>query len=327
MERGALVDRVDEVTTGSVGVADVVRALGEARRFVALVVVMAVAAVGLHAILAPSRYSSGFIVLPESPSSSGVASLAAQFGVPLNVGGEGYSADFYAELLGTTSVRDSVLGGRFQSSEGVGDVSLLDVLGAKGNTDSRRRADARERLRRATFVLVSRRSGTVQLVVSLADSAISQQVASRYLEVLSVFDVKARSSRGRAERIFAEERLALSAQDVESAERQLLQFLQRNRDLSRSPELQYERERLERRAAEANQLRTSLLQSYEQARLAEVRDLPALTVVSRPSAPLRADSRRLLLKLLVALSGALALCVVATVGQLLFPAVWPKLYR
>ena len=68
-----------------------------------------------------------------------------------------------------------------------------------------------------------------------------------------------------------------------------------------SPELTFERERLKRQVDFQEQLYSSLSEATQRARLSELRDIPVITVIDRPTPPARPDDRRLLLNLILGL--------------------------
>jgi uncharacterized protein involved in exopolysaccharide biosynthesis len=78
-------------------------------------------------------------------------------------------------------------------------------------------------------------------------------------------------------------------------------FLQANRRYEDSPELTFQRERLQREISRQQQVYTGLVQSFEQARIAEVRDTPVITVLQAPFFPPGPDDRSLLLALALGL--------------------------
>ncbi len=73
-------------------------------------------------------------------------------------------------------------------------------------------------------------------------------------------------------------------------------FLQHNRDYRGSPQLVFEGQRRQRVVDMDQALVTSLVQSFEQAKIEEVRSVPLITVIDGPVVPQRPDSRHLLLR-------------------------------
>jgi uncharacterized protein involved in exopolysaccharide biosynthesis len=88
-----------------------------------------------------------------------------------------------------------------------------------------------------------------------------------------------------------------------------MRFLESNRNYSGSPTLQATRDRLQRELSLKSQIHSTLTQAYEQARIDEVRDTPVITVVEAPEVSARPDSRRMVIRLAVALLVGLVLAV------------------
>lgn len=60
-----------------------------------------------------------------------------------------------------------------------------------------------------------------------------------------------------------------------------------------APELVIERERIQRDVMSRKQVFTWMTQSYEEARVREVRDIPVIAIVGSPSVPVKPESRSL----------------------------------
>lgn len=123
------------------------------------------------------------------------------------------------------------------------------------------------------FVRVSVRSEWPGLAVAVSD---------RLLEQVNQFNVEQRQSQAAAERGFVEQRLSEALAELREAESELVSFLERNQRYEQSPRLRYEAMRLESQAELKRALYGSLAQSFEQARINEVRNTPVVTVVERP---------------------------------------------
>jgi uncharacterized protein involved in exopolysaccharide biosynthesis len=78
-------------------------------------------------------------------------------------------------------------------------------------------------------------------------------------------------------------------------------FLQRNRDYANSPELTFRQERLARDISLQQDVYSTLAQSFEKAKIEEVRDTPALTLIDQPERPAEPDRRGLAKKAVLAL--------------------------
>ena len=92
-------------------------------------------------------------------------------------------------------------------------------------------------------------------------------------------------------------------------------FMQANRQWDNSPDLQFQHDRLQRDITLRQQVYTTLVQSFEQARIAEVRDTPVITVLQEPFFPPPDDDRLLLVGALGVVLGGLAGIVLAFVVE------------
>src|SRR5205814_260548 len=128
------------------------------------------------------------------------------------------------------------------------------------------------------------------------------------------FNTKRRQTQAAVERQFIEARLAEVRDEVATAEERLARFLRTNRLFQTSPELGFEHDRLDREVMLRQQLYTSLVQAYEQARIDEVRNTPVIVVVEQPRRPVKPESRGLLVKALVSLILTFLLAIGAAFG-------------
>jgi uncharacterized protein involved in exopolysaccharide biosynthesis len=138
---------------------------------------------------------------------------------------------------------------------------------------------------------------------------LTRDVSNRILDVLNEYNLQMRSSQYSAERAFVEARLGEERDGLRSAELRLQNFLQHNRGYTKSPQLAFEYERLQREVTIQQQVYTALAQNFAQSRIEEARNTPAITVVQRPDAPAVPDSRMLALRLTIAIIIGLIIAV------------------
>jgi uncharacterized protein involved in exopolysaccharide biosynthesis len=155
------------------------------------------------------------------------------------------------------------------------------------------------RLGKAISVSVSRKSGVVLLNLKTRDREASLTLLKRLLDEVNEFNVESRSTQAGSERAFAEERLVAALAELRSSEDRLSGFLERNRAISASPSLLFERGRLERDVALRQQIVVTLSQSLEEARLREVRDTPLIAIVGSPDVSYLPDRRYTILVVIV----------------------------
>lgn len=254
--------------------------------------------------------SASFTPQVSEPSTSRLASLAGQFGVNIPTGESGQSPQLYADLLESREILKQVVVEPFEFWERESEddstrvqgtlVDLMEIM--ENKPPDVRRVEAIEWLREeAIRVSTDQQTGVVELEVTTKYAGLSFEITRRLVNLVNEFNLETRQSQAMAERTFVEERVGVARASLRSAEDQLKRFLQNNRDFSNSPELQFEYDRLQREVVMQQQVYTSLLEAYEQARIAEVRNTPVITVIEPPERPVRPDRRWLLLKALFGL--------------------------
>lgn len=228
-------------------------------------------------------------------SGSQLMALASQFGVSVPGGGEEASPAFYAELLQSREIL-SRAATRSYDVDGVGTVLLKDLLEIEEDTEALREAATIEWLREeAVSVATGRETGTVTVSVTTEWPDLSKAIADELLAEVALFNLNTRQSQAAAERAFIEERVQEAEEDLEAAEEELRIFLESNRQWQDSPLLTFRQQALQREVTLRSSVLTTLVQSYEQARISEVRDTPVITVLQDPFLPPGPDERRLVL--------------------------------
>jgi len=265
-------------------------------------------------LIRPRTYTTVASFTPQSERlPSNLAGIAAQFGVALPGGDAGGSPDFYIELLESRRILGETIKSRYTFPTDTGEVSgtLMDILEIEGETEGEREETALRRFRGMVTAELDRPSSVVTVEVETYNPQLSARIAQRVLELLNRFNLETRQSQAAAERRFTERRLAEAKGELLEVENRLQAFLEINRDVGTSPLLRFRQERLEREVSIRQQVVSALAQNYEQARIDEVRDIPLITIVEAPEARALPDSRKLLLR------GVLALVAGALLGSLL----------
>lgn len=225
----------------------------------------------------------------------------------------GDSPQLYVNLLKSRQLLGAVVDSRFVTQGADSGRILMDVLRPNGSPDAIRREEAIDKLGRLTSVRAEPKVSMVQLSVSLPEPTLARDVNLRFLALVNEFNLRTRQSQASEERKFSGQRVEDLTQALRESEDRLQQFLQQNRDYRNSPVLSFQQERLARAVSQQQTLLNALRQSYEQAKMDEVRDTPVITVLEPPVLPARPDRRNLLAKVLLAgLLGALVGAVIAT---------------
>ena len=291
------------------------------RMIIALSLVGAMA--GLAAGLLSNRvYSARATFIPEDPDAnavSGLAMAAGQFGIKLpGSSGSGWGPAIYVELLKTRELLEPIAADTLVVPEENGRrTAIADLFRVKPAAPSLRLERTVRALRKKLIVEEDKKIGGVKVTVATRWPSVSFAIANRLVSGVNQFNLESRKTQAGAERRFVEAQAIEAERILRDAENRLQLFLQRNRGgLAGSPELQLERDRLQRDVTLRQQRFTSLTESQEEAKIREVRNTPVITVIEQPKLPVLAEPRRSVTKgLLGAVAGAVLGVIIAFLSQ------------
>jgi tyrosine-protein kinase Etk/Wzc len=262
-------------------------------KLILLPMLFAVVAAGVSMVL-PWRYTASLLFAPEPGQSGGglpggLSGLATQFG--LSSASNGTPPEYYVQLLQTRTILDRVLATQFNDyrTEVVGDsANLLVLLGVEPSDSLTMFAAGRRAITNSMNLSFNPQTTIVGLSVTTPDGELSAATANRLVELLEQFNVDTRQSSARERRRFMEQRLGEIRTELTGTEGHLQLFLEQNRGFSGSPAKSFEHDRLERETFALREVLSGVQNSYEEARLQEVDDVPQITVLDRAQVP---DSR------------------------------------
>ena len=303
----------DDRVIKEASVVDVFNVLLQQRRLLMFLPAAAfVLIVGVTLVL-PRSYtaSTSFMLQAAQGAPSRLAGIASQLGFGVPAAESGTTPAFYEDLLRSRTTIRRVISSEYAFAIGEQEMAgnLMELYDIKAESEALRREAAIKRLLGKIAVSTGVETGIVRLSVTTRWAPLAEQIASRMLEVVSDFDLEVRQSQAGAERKFIQERLADVRGELRAAENALEGFLRENRDFD-APELIFERDRLRREVLMRQEIYTSLGQSYEQARIDEVRNTPVITIIEQPEIPPLPDRRRLRLKGLAAIFLGLTIAVI-----------------
>ncbi len=267
-----------------------------ARQWRALVIglALATAAFILWRVFIPKRYSAtGSFAAQYGGSHLGsFGGLASQLGVDIS-GDPSQSPAFYAELLGTRTVRIRLLESRVRAPGARDSTPLIDLIVPDKSLEHDERIERGVlELSSMVFTPVSVRTGVVTVQAISKERWLSAAMVNKLIYMVDDYNQRVRRSSAKAEREFLSRRVDEQRAEWRAAQGQLARFNETNRDLRNSPDKALERERL---ATDVNLRRdafTATTASLEQARIEEVRNTPAVTILEEAGIPLRPLSRR-----------------------------------
>jgi uncharacterized protein involved in exopolysaccharide biosynthesis len=273
-------------------------------------------------LILPRSYTSVTTFMPQSPQGklSQLSGLAAQFGFNFSANEPAGSPAFYAFLLQSRELLRSAVRTTYDvpTKDSTRRATLNEWYHPKGDTPAEREDAAIDQLRRDLRAATDAETGTVQLKVRNRSPRLAFEITTRLMDLVSEFNLQKRQSQAAAERRFVEAQVQEAAERLHASEDRLQSFLQQNREYRSSPPLLFAYDRLLRDVTMRQQVYSSLAQSFEQARIDEVRNTPVLTLVDPPNLPAEPDRRWLLAKaLLAALLGAMIGAFIALVRDFL----------
>ncbi len=275
---------------------EVLAVLVRRRGTIVLTTLLVGAAAATYSQLRPLTYTTSSSFRPQGSevSNSQIMALASQFGVnvPGGSGGDEASPAFYQELLTSREILMRASDEPF-TVEDVGSIQLKDLLEIEEESEGERDEEVLEwLLEEAVSVSIGRETGTVTISVETEWPDLSQAIAEELLAEVALFNMDTRQSQAATERAFIESRVDAADVDLDEAEEELRVFLEANRQWENSPMLSFQHDGLMREVTLRQSVLTTLVQSYEQARISEVRDTPVITVLQSPFLPPRNDPRR-----------------------------------
>lgn len=247
---------------------------------------------------------------------SGLAGVAAQYGFSLPGRENPNSPQFYADLLRSRRVLAPVARATYtvRTDSGPARMTLVDWHAEDVSDEGKALENTLKALNTRIETAVDRETGVVRFAVRAAQPELARQIAEQMLAGVHDYNLSTRRSNAAAEREFIEDRLSEMRAELRQSEEQMEGFLRQNRQFENSPDLRFAYDRLNRELVFKQQIVTSLTQSYEQARIDEVRNTPVFTLVEEPITPVVPDPRGRVIRSIIVLILAIIIGLAAAIG-------------
>jgi uncharacterized protein involved in exopolysaccharide biosynthesis len=233
----------------------------------------------------PRVYASSATFIPQSNPSAlaGVALAASQLGISIPSGNAGsWGPPMYLELLRSRELLEPILRDTVVVAEmGNRAVPVAELLKVPAPTAALRTEASVARLRSMIVASDAKTLGGVKVRITSAWPSVSFWLTNRVVRGVNDFNIQTRKSQSVEELRFVTSQAVEAESALRAAESRLLGFLQSNR-MTVSPQLTFERDRLQREVALRQDLQTSWLKSREDARIRAVRESPVITVFESP---------------------------------------------
>lgn len=308
---------------GEVGLVAILNAVLQRRILVATIAVSVALLTGAFALFRSRTYTAEASLAVELQSTPSFAGLAAQYGIRVPDARSGPSAEFFAYLVRSRTLLTPVLRAQYSFIKGEKAVrtDLVNELTDANTPASRRLDQAISALRESLSTSIDKETRIITVGVTMGSADLAEQVLANLLLELDRFNSERHKSQAEVVRRFTESQMESAHAGLTIAEDALQQFREQNRITSGSPELAFRQDRLTREIARRQQLYTALSQAFDEARIDEVRSVPAVTIVEAPMVPSAPNRRGALKRTLIALIlGAMAGASLALLLELAGPA-------
>lgn len=275
---------VDDASSGDATLLDLAALVVGGWRTIAVVALgLTALALGVSLVL-PSKYTSSTTFTPEVSANQQVpaafAGLAGQLGLSLGAAA-GASPRFYADVLESRELLEGILLRRFPVPDASpGDsaplLTLIDI-DAENHLDSLQ--EGTEELSKMIGTRVDAETSIITVRVETRHRELSAAIANALIRDLNEFNTVSRQSKAKQRRTFVESRLEATTTDLENAELALKEFYESNLTWQDAPRLAYREGQLRRRVEVVQDLFITLSREYETARIEELNDTPAITVI------------------------------------------------
>jgi uncharacterized protein involved in exopolysaccharide biosynthesis len=256
------------------------------RVLIALPCAVAVLAV-LVSFLVPKQYEGVAIFSPAEDVTSNLPgnlqSIAAQFGIA--AGTPGYNVYYFAQVAQSREVLRLVA---LDTVEADGRrTAVMDLIEGEGDPPPERLERGIRDLEDRLSVRTDDQADLVTLRVRGPSPASASALLAAVLDGLNAVTTASIRSGGSAERRFAQAQADSAREALLVAENRLRDFLTANRSITSSPALQFEDARLRRQIQVRQDLYLGLVNQAEAAKLREVRNTPAISLIQPPQASLK----------------------------------------
>lgn len=211
--------------------------------------------------------------------------LAAQLGL---VAAASANTTFpYPRILASRDFLNRLLNQPFSFDAGNGAVrsgTLFELSNIKSDTAGLARERAIRWLR-GSLTVTGEPDGMARLKVRMPWKALAESLSYRVVDELNDANIRMRQTKVSRDRRATYTQMVEAQNDLRAAESRMEAFLLSNRDYQNSPMLRFQFDRINRDMNIKSALYTSLATSYQNARLEEIRNAPAVNIVEPPLVP------------------------------------------
>ena len=252
----------------------------------------------------------------EDNSLSNIQGLASQFGLalPFQSGSNLSFSDIYPEIVKSRQLTGIVLEKKFNTRKFGQNQLLKNILSRQYRLD---KYDVDERFKRSSEILQdnikvskARLTSIVTLEVRGLEPEFAVDLANTIISESDKLQREFKTHQISDKRSFIEERIKDVKKDLESAQENLKEFRERNRQVQYSPALLLEEERLTTEMDVKKEIFSTLKQQFELVKIEEVEEGATVQILDKPVAPYEKSSPKIFLSIFLSIFIGFGLSVV-----------------
>ena len=252
----------------------------------------------------------------EDNSLSNIQGLASQFGLalPFQSGSNLSFSDIYPEIVKSRQLTGIVLEKKFNTRKFGQNQLLKNILSRQYRLD---KYDVDERFKRSSEILQdnikvskARLTSIVTLEVRGLEPEFAVDLANTIISESDKLQREFKTHQISDKRSFIEERIKDVKKDLESAQEDLKEFRERNRQVQYSPALLLEEERLKTEMDVKKEIFSTLKQQFELVKIEEVEEGATVQILDKPVAPYEKSSPKIFLSIFLSIFIGFGLSVV-----------------
>ena len=252
----------------------------------------------------------------EDNSLSNLQGLASQFALSLPFqGGSNLSfSDIYPEIVKSRQLTAIILEKKFNTRKYGQKQSLKNILSRQYRLD---KYDVDERFKRASEILrdnikvsKARLTSIVTLEVGAIEPDFAVDLTNAIINESDKLQRQFKTHQVSDKRSFIQDRIKDVKKDLETAQEDLKEFREKNRQVQYSPALLLEEERLTTEMDVKKEIFSTLKQQFELAKIEEVEEGATVQILDKPVAPYEQSSPKVILSIFLSFFIGFGLSVV-----------------
>lgn len=207
---------------------------------------------------------------------------------------DGGSADYYVALVQSpVFLAPLVLQTIALDADGMPQ-NLLDHYGVQGDSEQERIQRGAEMLQKSITITAAKAASGARLLtltVTADQRRLSADIATALLASINEHNRTSRGNKATTNRMFVESQLAMTSKELDAATSEFAEFSRKNRKIA-TPDLQAQRDRLERRVRVQEDVFITLTKQLEISRIEEQETRPLIDVIQPPMPPIARTAPR-----------------------------------